>query len=242
MTPLRAAAILSLALVVLAPPPAFAAKGSKEAKAAYKKGVAAGNTGKLGDAIKHFAEATRLDRKHDRAWRDLGRAYLFKDRYVEAVAALSHAAALNKRSFNAKRDLGRAYLNLGVPELAVPPLKGALKLAKKKDREEARLLLGTAQVDAAQSEDAVKTFEALLKDNPWNKDALLLLATAQSDAKAANDALVTLEKLIKTDRGDKRAHLLKAEILVEQGKTEAAKLAYGAACELGDRKACLRAR
>ena len=45
MTPLRAAAICALAFVVLAPLPAHAAKASKAAKAAYDRGVAAGNAG-----------------------------------------------------------------------------------------------------------------------------------------------------------------------------------------------------
>ena len=242
MTPLRAAALCALTLFALTPAAAHASKSKAKAKAAYDKGVKAGNAGNLKEAIGHFAEATRFDRKHDRAWRDLGRAYLYRDRHVEAVAALTHAAHLNKRSYKIRLELGRAYMGLSVPELAVPPLEAALKLAKKKDSEKVLLLLGTAQVDAAQPRGAIETFEKLLKTDPWNKDALVLLATAQHDSKDSNKALETLEKLIKTDAGEKRAHLLKAVILVDQGKTDAAKQAYAAACELGDRNACLRSR
>ena len=124
---------LCLALLIFAfQPPAIAAK--KKAEKAYKLGVKAGNDGDLDAAIKRFAAAVRIDGKYAQAWRDLGKALLYKDRVPEAVAALKKAAQIKKKSYPSNLALGKAYVRLHLPKLAVGPLRVALKAAKKKDK------------------------------------------------------------------------------------------------------------
>ena len=53
---------------------------------------------------------------------------------------------------------------------------------------------------------------------------------------------VTLDKVVALEPSQKRAHLLKAKVYEGDNKLEQAAAAYGAACDLGDQKACLKSR
>mgnify|MGYP001174448928 CR=1 FL=1 len=233
--------LLCLALLTLAfHPPALAAK--KKAEKAYNLGVKAGNDGDLDAAIKRFAAAVRIDGKYAQAWRDLGKALLYKDRVPEAVAALKKAATIKKKSYPSNLALGQAYLQLNLPKLALGPLRVSLKAAKKKDKPKVLLSLGAALSDAGEHEEAVKTLASLAKKSPTDAKLLMKLALAQFRGKKSSDAIITLDKVVALEPSQKRAHLLKAKVYEGDNKLEQAAAAYGAACDLGDQKACLKSR
>ena len=233
--------LVCLALLSLAfQPAAFAAK--KKAEKAYNLGVKAGNDGDLNAAIERFAAAVRIDKKYGQAWRDLGKALLYKDRAPEAVAALKMAVKLNRKSYPSNAAMGQAYLKLHLPKLALAPLRTALKAAKKKDKQKSRLTLATALSGAGEYGEAIKALEQLIKKDPSDPDLLLKLAMAQHRAKKNDAAVTTLGKVVTLEPTGKRAHLLMAKVYENEGNLEKAAAAYGAACELGHQKACFKSR
>ena len=233
--------LVCLALLCLAiQPTAFAAK--KKAEKAYDLGVKAGNDGDLNAAIKRFATAVRIDKKYGQAWRDLGKALLYKDRVPEAIAALNKAAKLNKKSYPSNLALGQAYVKMHLPKLAIGPLRVALKAGKKKDKDKVLLALGSALSDAGEHSEAIKNLEKLAKKSPSDSSLLLKLALAQYRGKKGNDAVSTLDRVVALEPSEKRAHLLKAKVYEGEGNLEKAAAAYGAACDLGHQKSCLKSR
>ena len=227
-------------IALLFQPSAFAAK--KKAEKAYKLGVKAGNDGDISSAIDRFAVAVRIDKSYGQAWRDLGKALLAKDRYPEAVAALKRATVLNKKSYSSNSSLARAYMALGLPKLAVKPSKVALKNAKSGDKDKARIALASALSGAGDYAEAIKLFEKLTQKDPTNTSLLWKLAKTQHLAKKNDDAVSTLKKVASLEPGEKRAHLLMAQVHESTGNTDKAAEAYGAACDLGHQKSCLKSR
>ena len=75
-----------------------------------------------------------------------------------------------------------------------------------------------------------------------DQEALSNLADAQSKAKRWGGAIITLKKLTKLNPANKTAWLLMAQCHTQLNDETSAKQAYSAACDLGDRKACLRTR
>ena len=230
------ALLLSLAFQ----PSAIAAK--KKAEKAYNLGVKAGNDGDLDAAIERFAAAVRIDKSYGQAWRDLGKALLYKERGPEAVAALKKASKLNRKSYPSNLALGQAYMKLSLPKMAAAPFRTALKNAKKKDKDKVRLALSTALSDAGEHTEAISIFEMLVKKTPSDSKLLFKLALAQYRGKKADAAVTTLDKVVALEPSEKRAHLLKAKVYEGEGNLDKAAAAYGAACDLGDQKACLKSR
>jgi Flp pilus assembly protein TadD len=218
--------------------------GRAAAKSAYKRAVKLANASDLEGAVDSFAKAVREDKKYGQAWRDLGMALRMKGRHVEALAAYQAATKLSKKSHTAFLGLGRCYLALRLPTLAVSALEKAEKKAKKKSKElkTIKKYLAKASLEAGDSERAVKILKKLHSASPADQDTLSKLADAQSKAKRWGGAVISLKKLTKLNAANKTAWLLMAQCQTQLGDTAAAKEAYSAACDLGDRKACLRAR
>lgn len=235
-------ALLFSAALTAGAPTHTAQAASPKAKAAYKRGVKAGNQGKIDDAVKHFAEAARLDSRYGQAWRDLGQALVIKQRLPEAIAAYRNASKHTRRSHKVQLGLGKALLAAHLPAAAVKPLQSARKFAKAKERPAIDALLAEAHADAEEHEAAIELLTKLLKKDQWNKELLFRLATTQIRAKQFEAGAATAKKLADVDKANPKPHLLIAEAWRQHGSMDKARAAYAAACDLGDDAACMKAR
>ena len=93
-----------------------------------RDGVQALNRRDFAAAQKSFTEVTRLSPNDQRAWNDLGLAYLGLHKADKAEDAFKRQIALNPTSQYAYNNLGRIYLQRHEPDLAIVQFKKQLEI------------------------------------------------------------------------------------------------------------------
>jgi len=214
----------------------------RKARAAYNSALKKAKSGDMSAAIDLFAKAVQIDARYAMAWRDLGLALRYKNRYVEAAAAYERAVANKKKDGKGWHKLGETYLDLSVPDRAVIALRNALKHVKKKKRGEVKRLLARALSRAGKYKDAIGHYKTLIAKSGSDKALLIGLANAQAKADKYAAAVKTLKKVIALNPREKKAHILMAQCYAQLDKKAKARTSYAAACELGDRQSCLKSR
>jgi tetratricopeptide (TPR) repeat protein len=91
-------------------------------------GIAYHQQSMLGDALKCYEKATKLDKKSGDGWNNIGTVYYQEQKWSKAVRAYRKAIALNQQEATFYSNIGLAYLNnKKVPE-ALQSFNTALKL------------------------------------------------------------------------------------------------------------------
>jgi hypothetical protein len=92
----------------------------------YHLGIAYAQNGELKEAAEAFARAVKLQPRHWRAWRNLGKANLKLRHYADAVRAYEKGFSIHDLGPASRVDLGRAYVGLGHHDKARREFKRAL--------------------------------------------------------------------------------------------------------------------
>jgi putative PEP-CTERM system TPR-repeat lipoprotein len=160
----------------------------------------------------------------------LGVALLEQDHAAAAQIALEKALALGFSSDELQIALARATLARGQADKLLERF-GSTTLPAPKANAELRALVGTAHLERAQPREAGRAFEEAFKLDPSNVTAQIgaaRLAAAQADPAGA---LSRLERALGAAPHSVPALLLKAELLAQQSKHDAAEGAYRAAID-----------
>lgn len=101
------------------------------AETAFRRGEAAFENGRYGEAIEAYGEAIRLNPKHAPAHTWRGRAYLLTAKYPEAIADYDQAIALDPKGQVFKyRNRAEAHWNSGSREAAAADFRKVLDLCE----------------------------------------------------------------------------------------------------------------
>lgn len=74
-------------------------------------GIAYHQEGLLGDALKCYEKATRVDKKNGDGWNNVGTIYFQEKKWAKAIRAYKKAIALNPKVATYYSNMGLAYLN-----------------------------------------------------------------------------------------------------------------------------------
>jgi Flp pilus assembly protein TadD len=114
--------------------------------------------GDLDGAIRHFAEAARLNPNEPYIHKELASAYVAHGRTDEAFHELAAALLIDARDADAHAAIGQLHLEDGRAADAVAALTRALEL--KPERHETRYALGTALMRLGRTSAAEQEFAA----------------------------------------------------------------------------------
>ena len=114
--------------------------------------------------------AVSEDPKNLRAWIDLGNASMDSGRYKDAIDAYRAALKLDPKDLDVRVDMGTCYRNIGQSMKAVEEYKKVLSINP--DHAIALRNMGVVLAyDLHQKKEAVKMFQAYLKQSPSAPDA-----------------------------------------------------------------------
>ena len=108
----------------------------READAAFHRGFAASQAGRLEEARAQFAEAVRLAPQIAEGHDALGSVLIALGRSAEAIPELEKAAKQKPRDSTIEGDLARAYTGAGQAAKAIPHFETALKLTNEPENPE----------------------------------------------------------------------------------------------------------
>lgn len=212
------------------------------AKKEYKKGVEAGNAGKIGDAIQAFRAALREDPTMFKAALDLGQAYKIKRRYPEALAAYTVAAQLEPESAKAIKGLAGVYSALDAPALALEQYETMLTMEKDKPTIPTLTLIGEAQLDSEKYDAAIETFNKVIGMKNDDVNATVKIGEAHYRKGAYEKAIQSFTTATNIDAKSSAAWYGIGLAHDKAGKADEAKKAIDKACELGNKGACKKAK
>jgi len=141
---------------------------SPEGAQHMQAGVEAHKLGHFDLAIAEFRKATETDPNLAEAFLDLGEEFMQTRDYGAAIAPLKRALELNPNLDAAHLQLGYALLSEGYAAEAIPHLEHANALE----------VLGIAQIDTGQYQEAVANLSASLVKRPGDLDLLYYLGRA----------------------------------------------------------------
>ena len=154
---------------------------SPEVAQHMQAGVEAHKQGHLDVAIAEFRKASESDPTLIQAFLNLGQVYAETGNYASAIPALRHALELDPNAQIAHLQLGYALLSQGYAAEAIPHLQKA----------GATDVLGIAQIETGQYEDAIANLSSALTRHPGDPDLLFYLGRASGLlSKRANDTLI----------------------------------------------------
>jgi putative PEP-CTERM system TPR-repeat lipoprotein len=159
----------------------------------------------------------------------LGVALLEQDHPAAAQIALEKAAALGFSSDELQIALARAALARGKADELLERF-GSTTLSAPKAKAELAALVGTAHLERARPSEAERAFEQALKLDAANVTAQVGAARLAANANPG-EALSRVERALGAAPDSVPALLLKAELLAQQSRHDAAESAYRAAIE-----------
>lgn len=132
----------------------------RDADAAFHRGFAASEAGRLEEARAQFAEAVRLAPQIAEGHDALGSVLIALGRAAEAIPELEKAAKQKPHDPTVEGDLARAYTGAGQGTKAIPHFEAALKLAKDPENAEFYDSYARALDTAGRRDEALKEFAA----------------------------------------------------------------------------------
>jgi Tfp pilus assembly protein PilF/uncharacterized membrane protein len=136
-----------------------------ESKIAHNNlGNAMFKRGKLGEAIKHYRQALRVDPAYVRTHNNLGNAMLKQGELGEAIKYYRQALQIDPASEDAHNNLGSAMLKRGELGEAIKHYREALRINPAS--ENAHNNLGRAMVKRGKLGEAIKHYREALRINP----------------------------------------------------------------------------
>jgi Tfp pilus assembly protein PilF len=123
-------------------------------------GIAYHQQAMLGDALKSYEKASRVDKKNGDAWNNMGTIYFQEKKWAKAIRAYKKAIALNSQVATYHSNMGIAYLNSNHVPQALESFNTALRLDREVFDHSGRV--GTVLQDRS-SNDQGKFFFVLAK-------------------------------------------------------------------------------
>jgi tetratricopeptide (TPR) repeat protein len=159
-----------------------------------------------------------------------GDAYAAAAQYQEAIIEYRNVLRIDQANARALRQLGLAHYRLGELAQSYPYLRKARDL--RPDDVEVRLDLGTIELGAGKSEDALQDVGAVLERDPMNLRGITLLAALASAPGEVNEAIARLEAARAAHGGRVEIELALGPLFLRKQDIPGAGRAFARAVEL----------
>lgn len=156
----------------------------------------------------YFRKAIQKTPHSDKAFYDLGTAYLKEQDYNFAYQAFSRAAELNPSNAAARVETGKILLLANQPARAEHEAREALKVEPRLMT--ASLLLGEALAAQSHTDAARTTLEQAVREQPKSSEPYLALAALESRLQNSTQAMANLDAAIAADPHNPQAYVDKA--------------------------------
>ncbi len=143
-----------------------------------------------------------------------------KGQYAEAISKFETYLQVDPTESSVLNALANCYMMLGQNDKAAQYAQQAVQYYP--EYTEALFTIGRIQMNQGQMQNAIMTFDNVLKDSPSSYGAWYLKAYAQFLLKDYNNALQSLEQCLNYNQGFKDAYLLGASIYEAQGNAQQA--------------------
>lgn len=143
-----------------------------------------------------------------------------KGQYAEAISKFETYLQVDPAESSVLNALANCYMMLGQNDKAAQYAQQAVQYYP--EYTEALFTIGRIQMNQGQMQNAIMTFDNVLKDSPSSYGAWYLKAYAQFLLKDYNNALQSLEQCLNYNQGFKDAYLLGASIYEAQGNAQQA--------------------
>ena len=187
-------------------------------------------SGRLDEAIGHYAEALRLDPRYPEAYDNLGIALALAGRREEAVANFEGALRLRPDFAEAHYNLGLTLVSAGRLPEAVEHYRAALRLSP--NHAEIENNLGVALARLGQPLDAIEHYEQALRLRPGNPDMLANLGNALRMVGRYGEAIRDLRQALQEEPDSVEAHYNLGLALAAAGRRGEAEAEFSEAVRL----------
>lgn len=157
----------------------------------------------------------------------MGKAYIFRGEYHEALAELGKAAESKPNLAFVHMNLGIAHMRLGENDAAEAEFKK--EIAAEPDLADSYEQLGQLYLQEQKNAEAEKMFREALKRNPKLARIYVGLAKLEYDEKRNADALKSIDTAMRLEPEVYSGHFWRARILTRLGRAEEAKTEFAAA-------------
>ena len=181
------------------------ASTSNRAIHAFNQGVEAYNADDFATAEVRFEEALEHDPEMHQAWSALGRVFLKRGQYQQAVQATERAVELGATDEEVWRTRWEAYRNLGDEEKAAEAMDD-LEAAGLRAQQAVKLHNEAVALSrAGDHEAALAKFQEALQMDPNLETALLGVATTGLDLGRYAEAAEAARRILRADPGNEQA-------------------------------------
>lgn len=188
-------------------------------------GEIAGYRQALEMSVGHYAEAAALSEDPAVAAR-AARIALFAKDYARAVEVAQRWVKLAPDDLDARRTLALAHVRAGNLDGAVGQLEALVQLAGNSER--GFYLVGRVLARDEQPQAALEVMARLVKRHPRDRHALYAYAHLAVEAEKLEVARLALDQALELQPGWPEASVLRARVLMDQGRPEAALRAMAA--------------
>jgi tetratricopeptide (TPR) repeat protein len=193
-------------------------------------GVILANTGRLPEALEHYAAALRLNPSFPQTYNNLGNAWARQRRWPDALAAYDRALVLWPDFVEARFDRASALADAGrFPEAAAA---FAEALRERPEYPEAEYGWANALANQGQFDLAMAHYRAAIRLRPGYAEARANLGLALASSGQLAAAVAELEQAIQLRPGYAEAHAYLGFALAQAGQAGEAVAEYRAALRL----------
>lgn len=185
-------------------------------------------------AAEAFSNVTRLKADLVEGHASLGVAYVFQDKFRDALKAFEAAAKLAPRNPKYLAAAGACHLEMKQPDRAVGYYKKALKLAPGDVQYQRKT--GECYAAMNQHADAMMSFQQALKIDSTDADTHVSLAESYVGLERPDEAMEALRRALRLKPGHARAHLRTGLIHMDRKEVMAALLSFRSASQLDNGK------
>ena len=187
-------------------------------------------TGRIDEALGHYAKALELDPQYAEAHYNLGNAYLRLGRLDDAAESYARALAIYSRFAAAHANLGDLLVRRGRTEEGITHLKTAAEIDPRSSLFHADL--AAAYTRNGNEAEAIEQWNKVLEISDANSAAHSNLGMVLVNGGHAEEGLAHLRKAVQLDPGSAEAHYNMATTLSRMGRREEAIADYKEALRL----------
>jgi protein O-mannosyl-transferase len=193
-------------------------------------GVVLANTGRLNEAMAHYAEAIRLNANFPQTYNNLGDAFARLRRWPEALAAYQRALALRPNFFAAEYNWGSALSEVGQYAAAATHFAAAIRIQP--EYAEAQYGWANALANLGQFDPAMDHYREALRLRPAYAEARANYGLALVSTGHVPEALRQLEAALQLRPAYPEAHAYRGLALANSGRLPEAVAEYKEALRL----------
>lgn len=180
------------------------------------RGMVFGEQGKVGDALKEFNQAIRLDDKEMGSYLALARYYLKLDSNKQAEVMLYRAQAINDKDVRSYLGLGELYEKQRIPDLAIAQYESAKKLDASDVTVSAKL--AALYFKDRRYTESINEWIAITRADSTFSQAYYQIGRLYYLADQQAKAVAYVEKYTMMEPDDIYGHWLLAQALAESGQ------------------------